>query len=262
MKIGISTSTFFNTIAPENMFELMRGMRIDTTEFYLQTFSEYEKQYVDTLAALRGSVNVVAVSPLSIQFEPQLFSPSLRVRSDAEILFKKVCYAASALGAKYYTFRGQANLSAVKDFDYQKIAQRYNQLIDMAATYGIALSLKNMRWSFASTPDYFEKLFALCPRLNANFDMYNAELAGYDIREFFDVCPPQRISHIGVTDMSKGVWTLPGKGKFNFEKLFTDIDRRKITAPVFIACPSDCYSDYLQVQSGFDYLNGAYSHIK
>ncbi|MCH5350961.1 MAG: TIM barrel protein [Clostridiales bacterium] len=244
------------------MFELMRGMRIDTTEFYLQTFSEYEKQYVDGLAALRGSMSVVAVSPLSIQFEPQLFSPSLRVRSDAEMIFKKVLYACSALGAKYYTFRGQANLAAVKDFDFQKIAQRYNQLIDMAATYGVTLSLKNMRWSFASTPDYFEKLLALCPRLCACFDMYNAELAGYDIREFFDVCPPQRISHIGVTDMAKGAWCLPGRGKFNFEKLFADLARRKILSPVLIASPSDCYADFAQVQGSFDYLNGAYSRVK
>ena len=47
MKIGISTSTFFNTVAAENMFDLMRKMRIDTTEFCLNTFSDYEKDYVE-----------------------------------------------------------------------------------------------------------------------------------------------------------------------------------------------------------------------
>ena len=55
------------------MFDLMRKMRIDTTEFCLNTFSDYEKDYVDKLAALRGGVGVAAVSPLATQFEPQLF---------------------------------------------------------------------------------------------------------------------------------------------------------------------------------------------
>ncbi len=35
------------------MFDLMRKMRIDTTEFCLNTFSDYEKDYVDKLAAVR-----------------------------------------------------------------------------------------------------------------------------------------------------------------------------------------------------------------
>lgn len=237
-------------------------MRIDTTEFCLQTFSEYEKPYIDRLATLRGGINVVAVSPLSMQFEPQLFSPSLRVRADAELIFKKVCYACFALGAKYYTFRGQINLSGVKDFDYSRLAQRYNQLIDIAATYGVTLSLKNMRWSFASTPEFFKKLTELCPRMCANFDMYNAELAGYDLREFLDSCAPQRISHVGVADTAKGIWTLPGRGKYNYDRLFADMDRRKIVAPVLIATPSDCYSDFVQVRDSFEHLYGLYANAR
>ncbi len=244
------------------MFELMRNMRIDTAEFCLQTFSEYEKPYVDKLAALRGGINVVAVSPLSTQFEPQLFSPCLRVRADAELIFKKVCYACFALGAKYYTFRGQINLSGLKSFDYTRLAQRYNQLIDIAATYGVTLSLKNMRWSLASTPDFFKRLTEACPRLCANFDMYNAEAAGYDIREFLDSCPAQRISHIEVADIAKSVWVLPGKGRYNYDRLFSDMDRRKISAPVLIATPSDCYSDFVQVRDSFEHLNGVYMHTR
>lgn len=262
MKIGISTSTFFNTIAPEGMFDLMRNMRVDTTEVCLNTFSEYEKPYVDKLASMRGTMNVTAVSPLSTQFEPQLFSPNIRVRSDAELIFKKVCYAGFAFGAKFYTFRGPVNLDGVKSPDCTWLAQRINQLSDIAASYGVSLSLKNMRWSYAATPEFYKKILELCPRLFATFDLYNAEKAGYELREFFDVCPAQRISLVEVTDTVKGEWCLPGRGKYNFDRLFADLDKRKILAPLLIVASSNSYSDYFQVRDSFEWLVASYNKLK
>ncbi|MDE6618061.1 MAG: sugar phosphate isomerase/epimerase [Clostridiales bacterium] len=258
MKIGLSTSTFFNTAPAENVFDLMRKMRVDTTEMCLHTFSDYEKAYVDKLAQLRMGVEVAAVSPLSTQFEPQLFSPNLRVRADAELIFRKVCYACFAFGAKFYTFRGPINLTDTKEFDYQRLAQRFSQLSDIAATYGVSLSLKNMRWSYAATPEFFKKIMERCPRLFASFSLRQAENAGYDIREFLDSCPPQRVSLIDVQDFNKSEWCLPGKGKYRFDKLFADLDRRKITAPVLLAASSDTYTDFLQVRDAFEYLIAQY----
>lgn len=262
MKIGISTATFFNTVAPENMFELLRNMRCDTAEVCLNTFSEYEKQYVDRLASLRGGINVTSVSPLSIQFEPQLFSPNQRVRSDAELIFRKVCYACFAFGARFYTFRGPINLNNVKDFDYIHLAQRYAQLCDIAATYGVGLSIKNMRWSYAAKPEFIKKITEMCPRLFVSVDLYNAESVGYDIREYLNACPPQRISMIEVADFIKTEWCLPGKGKYNFSRLFAELDRRKITAPVLIAARSDCYADFVQVRDSFEWLCSTYNKSK
>ncbi|MCH5153901.1 MAG: sugar phosphate isomerase/epimerase [Clostridiales bacterium] len=258
MKIGLSTSTFFNTASAENMFDIMRKMRVDTTEVSLNTFSDYEKAYVDQIAQTRMGIEVVAVSPQSTQFEPQLFSPNLRVRADAELIFRKVCYACFAFDAKFYTFRGPINLTYTKDFDYQRLAQRINQLCDIAATYGVSLSLKNMRWSYAATPEFFKNIMALCPRLFASFSLYQSEISGYDIREFLDACPAERVSLIDVQDFNKTEWCLPGRGKYRFDKLFADLERRRITAPVLLAAGSDTYTDYLQVQGAFDFLLAQY----
>ncbi len=244
------------------MFELLRNMRVDTTEVCLNTFSEYEKQYVDTLATYRGAMNVAAVSPLSTQFEPQLFSPNMKVRNDAETLFKKVCYACFALGAKYYTFRGPIDLGNLKNIDYIRFAQRINRLADIAGAYGVTLSMKNMRWSLAATPEFYRKIMELCPNLAVTLDLYNAEAAGYELREFIEVCPPQRISLIEVADVIKGEWCLPGKGKYNFDRLFGDLDKHKIVAPVLIAARSDCYADFLQVRDSFEYLTSLYNDSK
>lgn len=261
MKIGLSTSTFFNTVTAENMFDIMRRMRIDTAEVCLNTFSDYEKAYVDGIAQLRAGVDVVAVSPLATQFEPQLFSPNMRVRADAELIFRKVCYACFAFGAKFYTFRGPINLTATKDFDYLRLAQRFVQLSDIAATYGVNLSLKNMRWSYAATPEFFKRIMEKCPRLYASISLFHAENAGYDIREFLDVCPPQRVNLVEVQDFVKTDWCLPGKGKYRFDKLFNDLDRRQITAPVLLAAGPDSYTDLVQVRDAFEYLVGEYRNI-
>lgn len=240
------------------MFDLMRKMRVDMTEVCLNTFSEYEKTYVDAVAMLRGNITVAAVSPLGMQFEPQLFSPNIRVRSDAELLFKKVCYSCFAFGSKFYTFRGPVNFNGPRNIDFIHLAQRFNQLADIAAAYGISLSLKNMRWSFANDPTFFKKIMEMCPKLFATFDMFNAETVGYDIREFLDVCPPQRISLLEVADVVKGEWCLPGRGKYNFERLFADLEKRKIVAPILISSRSDSYSDFVQVRDSFEYLSGVY----
>ena len=240
------------------MFDLLRNMRVDTAEVCLHTFSDYEKPYVDKIAQLRAGVDVVAVSPLSTQFEPQLFSPNLRVRADAELIFRKVCYACFAFGAKIYTFRGPINLTDIKDFDYMRLAQRLVQLSDIAASYGVGLSLRNMRWSYAATPEFFKNILDHCPRLFASFSLYQAEVAGYDLREFLDVCPENRVSHIDVQDFSKSEWCLPGRGKYRFDKMFADLDKRKITAPVLLAAGSDTYSDVLQVRDAYEYLRAQY----
>lgn len=261
MKIGISTSTFFNTIRAENMFEFMHKMRVDTAEVRLNTFSEYEKAFVDNLARLRLGVNVNSVSALSTQFEPQLFSPNMRVRADAEILFRKVCYACFAFGAKFYSFCGPINLEGYRDFDYARLGQRFNQLSDIAATYGVTLSLKNCRWSYAATPEFFKKITERCPQLFTTLSLYHAECAGYDLREFIDVCPPQRIASIEVSDYTKLEWCLPGRGRYRFDRLFAELDRRRITAPVLIAADSECYTDIVQVKAAYEYLTSLYRNV-
>ncbi len=118
-----------------------------------------------------------------------------------------------------------------------------------------------MSWSYASTPEFFDKILDKCPRLYATFGIYHAELAGYDIREFLDKCPPQRVSMIEVRDFVKNEWCLPGKGKYRFDKLFLDLDKRRITAPVMLAVGSDSYTDFVQIRDGYEHLVSEYRGI-
>lgn len=262
MRVGISTSSFFNRIATESTFDTLRNMRVDTTEVFLNTFSEYEKPFIDALVARRGNINVHSVHALSTQFEPELFSQNLRVKADAENIFRKVCYAGAVLGAKFYTFHGPARLKKMEYiFDYAKLGERVNQLIDIAQSYGIKLSYENVHWTYCNTPEYFKKLIKYCPNLYATLDIKQAEQGGVDPYKFLDVMEG-RLSTIHLCDVTKTGTALPGKGKFNWEKFFRELDKRSINVHLMIEAYAKDYKELIEVKESYDFISALLIKIK
>ena len=56
MKLGISTASFFGREHVEATFEILRSMNVDNTEVFLNTFSEYEKAFVEALKERKGDI--------------------------------------------------------------------------------------------------------------------------------------------------------------------------------------------------------------
>lgn len=262
MRLGISTASFFNRVQTEGVFDILRQMRVDTTEVFLNTFSEYEKPFIDALVPRKGIVNVHSVHCLGTQFEPQLFNANARVRQDAETIFRKVCYAAYMLGAKFYTFHGPVRLKK-KDyiFDYVRLGDRINQLVEISQSYGIKLSYENVHWTYGSTPEYFKQILKQCPNLYTTFDVKQAKQAGCDPIKFLDAMG-DRISTIHLCDVTKDGTALPGQGTINFEKLFKEIEKRNINANILIEAYSRDYDDINELKQCFDYLNTLLIKVK
>ncbi|MCI8458298.1 MAG: sugar phosphate isomerase/epimerase [Clostridia bacterium] len=263
MKLGISTASFFNRVQTESTFDILRQMRVDTTEVFLNTYSEYEKPFIDALIPRRGNIDVHSVHCLGTQFEPQLFSGNARVRSDAENIFRKVCYAGYMLGAKFYTFHGPTRLKK-RDytFDYIKLGSRINQLIDIAQSYGVNLSYENVHWTYASEPEYFRQILKQCPRLYTTLDVKQALQAGQDPMKFLDAMG-NRISTIHLCDVDKsGETALPGDGKFNFEKFFRELEKRNVNAHALLEVYSRDYKDLNELKSAYDYIVGIVMKVK
>ncbi|MCI8412845.1 MAG: sugar phosphate isomerase/epimerase [Clostridia bacterium] len=263
MRIGISTASFFNRIPTESAFDILRQMRVDTTEVFLNTFSEYEKPFVDALVPRRGNLYVHSVHCLGTQFEPQLFSANVRVRADAENLFRKVCYAGYILGAKFYTFHGPVRLKKrTYTFDYIKIGNRINQLVDIAHSYGINLSYENVHWAYGSDPEYFRQLLKQCPALYTTLDVKQATQAGQDPVKFLDAMEG-RISTVHLCDVDKaGDTALPGQGKVNFERFFREAEKRNLNAPALVeAYPRD-YKDLNELKAAYDYIANIVIKVK
>lgn len=263
MKLGISTASFFNRIQTESTFDILRQMRVDTTEVFLNTFSEYEKPFVDALIPRRGTIDVHSIHCLGTQFEPQLFSANARVRADAESIFRKVCFAGFMLGAKFYTFHGPIRLKKQEyTFDYFKLGGRVNQLIDIAQSYGINLSYENVYWAYGSQPEYFKQILKQCPRLYTTLDVKQAMQAGCDPVKFLDAMG-NRISTMHLCDIDKaGNTALPGRGKINFERFFREVEKRNINVHALIEVYSRDYQDLRELKESYDYIMDIILKIK
>ena len=256
MRLGISTSSFFNRINTESAFDIIRQMHIDTAEVYLTTFSEYEQRFLDALVPRKGNLNVYSVHPEGAQFEPELFSTNSRVRADAELFFKKVCAAARALGAKYYTFHGPVRLKKTSyEFDFVRLGDRVNQLSEIARSFGISLAYENVFYGYGNNPDYFRDLLRQCPNLACSLNVKNALLAHIDPIIFLDAMQG-RIAIIYLCDVCKDMSTaLPGEGKYNFEKFFSELYKRNIVNTcMIIEANSRDYRDLNQLKAAYDYL--------
>ncbi len=255
MRLGISTASFFNRVQTESTFDILRQMRVDTTEVFLNTYSEYEKPFIDALIPRKGSLCVHSVHCLGTQFEPQLFSSGARVRADAETLFRKVCYATYMLGAKFYTFHGPVMLKKREyTFDYVKLGNRLNQLIDIAQSYGVNISYENVHWTYARDPEYFKQILKQCPRLYTTLDVKQAVQAGHDPVKFIDAMG-NRISTVHLCDVDKnGETAVPGQGKINFEKFFRELEKRNINVNMLIEVYSRDYKDLNELKQCYNFM--------
>ena len=257
MKLGLSTNSFFNRINTESSFDIIRQMHIDTVEVNLATFSEYEPRFLEALQAKKGNLLTHSVQPEGSQFEPQLFSTNARVRGDAEILFKKVCYATRVLGGKFYIFQGPVRLKKIEyDFDFVRLGDRVNQIAEIAKTYGIQIAYRNTFYGYGSDPKYFAELLRQCPSLQTVLCVKNAYQAGIDPIKFLDVMA-SRICTVHLCDVAqKGHGTaLPGEGKANFEKLFIELNRRNVVTTMILDANSRDYRDINQLKQTFDNLS-------
>ena len=258
MKTGISTASFFTKVPTESCFKELIGMGVDTTEVFLSTYSEYEKGFVDALAArLNGTLKVHSVHALSSQFEGELFSPSNRVRDDAERLFRKVCYAANALGAKYYTFHGPLDLkksSAVTDVS--AYAEKFAYLADIAKTYGVRIAVENVHYCKFASPELMRALMNACPALCATIDVKHSIFSGCDPLKYIDAVE-DRLVTLHVTDVTREDTTaLPGKGKYDFERLLKELDKRGLEPAVIIEAYARDFAYIEELKASYDYLCG------
>jgi len=254
LRVGISTASFFNRIATENCFATLKQMHVDTAEVLLNTFSEYEKPFVDALVQRKDDIYVHSVQALAAQFEPQLFNTNPRVRADAEAIFRKVCYAGAMLGAKFYTFHGPTRLKRRNyTFDFAKFGETVNKLCEIAESYGLRLSYENVHWTYFNYPDFFKQLKKECPSLCGTLSLSQALKSGFDVYKFLDVME-DRVSTVHLCDTVKDDTLLPGKGKFNFEKLFRELDKRNVNVHIFIEVYSKDYKDTNELKDSYDYI--------
>ncbi len=221
MKIGISTASLFNRKNTEDALQFLSENNVETAEVFLESYSEYNREYGELLAIRKGNVEVHSVHVLTTQFEPQLYSINSRAMSDSFKLLEMTMQAGQAVGAKYYTFHGPARLKKTPIvINFDRIGDITQRIMSVTETYGISLAFENVHWSYYNYIGFFNELRKRTTGLKATLDIKQARQSGIEYKEFIKEMSSDIVT-VHLSDVNAdGKMCLPGKGITDFYDLF------------------------------------------
>lgn len=250
MGIGISTASYFSKLQIEDAVLDIGAHGVRLCELFLNSLCEYEPAFIEMLSARvkQAGVTVFSVHPMSMQFEPQLFSVHPRQRADAWRIYESVLRAGQTLRASTYTMHGPAHLSGTaRNLDLDRIAPIFRDLSALAREYGVALSLENVSWCAFREPAQGARLLERVGPENICFtlDVKQAIRSGFDPIAFVDLLGDS-IRNVHLCDAVKPAgesvrYAMPGFGGYDFAALFAALEAHGYAGPAFIEVYSDMY---------------------
>ncbi len=249
MDIGISTASFYSRLQTEDALTAIKDLGSGVCEVFLDSYSEYEPDFGAMLLERveRLGLGVVSIHAMSQQFEPQLFSLSVRQREDALKLLEKVLRQGRLLGAKRLVFHGPARLrGAVRNAEYKRIGPIVSELAEMAGAYGLRLAWENVSWCLFSYPEFVSDIMQHITSGNLGFtlDIKQAVRSDRDPFAFLEAMGGMLCHvHLCDYDLSKPDYglCLPGKGTFDFSRLFETLRAAGYEGAAMIEPYSDLY---------------------
>ena len=213
IQIGISSAGFYGRMETEEAAAYLTRFPVDRCEIFLETHSEYSAAFGRQAKDALHGLKCVSVHPKGTQFEPDLFGQSKRQTADAMNIFKNVCRAGEALGAKYYVFHGPNSPVRPMALDnIREMEARMEMLMDAAQAHGIQVLWENVSWCAVRTPEDVRRLRERLPEIGFVLDVKQAYRAQVDPLAMIDAMGEQ-LRHIHALDWdAQGRLTLPGKG--------------------------------------------------
>ncbi len=247
---GLSTASFFDTLMLENAPALLRSWGIFTAEYYLNSYCEYDPAFIDDLARRTedAGIRVVGVHPMSLQYEPLLFTPHPRQRADALKAYELVLKAGERLHADHYVMHGPVVLNGVaKNLELTRLAPIFDTLSAMAEDHGIRLTLENVSYSIMPTPEVGLQIHALLKRpLYHTLDIKQSIRAGVDPLSFVDALGEWIVAVHACdcrTENDVPRYCLPPRGDYDFRRLIEALKKKGFDGAVLLEAYSDMYRD-------------------
>lgn len=262
VSVGISTASFFDTLMLEDAPALFSRWGVKTAEYYLNSYCEYDPAFIDSLAKKTedAGIRVVGVHPMSLQYEPLLFTPHPRQRADAMKAYALVLRAGERLKADHYVMHGPVVLNGVaKNLQLERLAPIFDRLSDMAEDHGLHLTLENVSYSIMPTPEIGTAIHSMIQRpLYHTLDIKQAIRAGVDPMRFVEALGEHIVAvHACDCDMSEGKprWRLPPYGGYDFKDLIGALQKKGFHGAVLLEAYSDMFREKEELRDAYDALN-------
>ena len=258
VKTGISTASFFDKLMLEDVPGLFSAWGVQRAEYYLNSYCEYDRSFIEPLAKATADagIEVVSVHPMSLQYEPLLFTPHPRQQADALIAYETVLKAGELLHADHYVMHGPVVLNGVaKNLQLERLAPIFDRLSDMAEDHGMHLTLENVSYSIMPTPEIGLRLHELCRRpLYHTLDIKQSIRAGVDPLAFADALGEHILAvHACDVDLSFGKprYCLPPNGEYDFKRLLNALEKKGFSGAVLLEAYSDMYQSYEELKDAY-----------
>lgn len=258
MEIGLSSASFYPFVKTEDSIRLMKELGFNSGEIFLNSESEYKKEFIKKLIEEKEKYNfrVNSVHGFSSSFETFLFDAYERRREDMFTYFKEVCKAGKLLGADCYTFHGMKNINS---FNMNFIKEIYDKLTYTAGEIGIKIAQENVSRCMSSRPDFLEYIRNNCRYpIFFTLDIKQAYKAGLKPEAYINIMGDKMVNfHVNDIDKNR-MCLLPGQGEVDYEELsckFKEIGYNRIC---IIEVYSDNYISYEQLSKCREFLKKYY----
>lgn len=224
MKIGISTACFYPALT-EQAVEYLAVEEVDCVEVFLNSWTELQPAYLQTLKQKLQTIPVVAVHPFTSEMENMLFfSEYERRREEGLSLYSKFFQACQQLNARYFIFHGATRKMSLSKELYLK---RLIPLLDVAERYGVTVLQENVARCYSGQPEFLNYLHErLENRLGFVLDLKQCVRAGVSAFEMQKAMGEQ-LFHIHISDCNETQDCLPpGEGSFLFADFLQQVSRR------------------------------------
>ena len=235
MRLGLSTAAFYGRWETEAAAAHMARLPIDCSEAFLETPSEYTREFGGLVRQNLGPVACTSVHPMGTQFENQLHSLSARQRGDALDVLRRVLDAAAALGAQTYVYHGRSTaMLRALPWNLPDNLAVISRMQEEASARGITIAWENVCWCQLTTARRVREARQAAPWLRFTLDIKQAMRAGEDpvamAREM-----GEGLCNVHVCDWdSQGKLCLPGEGSFDFPALFAALRASGYDGPVVL----------------------------
>ncbi len=220
MKIGVSSASLYPELL-EDSLKMVGESGIKKTEIFVNTISEIEPNFISKLCAIKAhyGIDIVSFHPFTSGLEHYLLFGNYQRRfRDSFEFYKRYFSAAAQLGAEIFVLHGDKIGSRLSEDNY---CERFLRLSEAASREGVIFTQENVNNHRASAPDFIRMMIRnLGNRALFTFDVKQSVRSGHSPWEIYDAMRGH-IAHIHLSDHTKEKdCLLPGKGEFNFKKLF------------------------------------------
>lgn len=226
MEIGASTACFY-PLETEKALQNVCDLGFSTTEVFMNSPCELEEVFVKNLKSIadNNGTKIVSVHPFSSFLESScIFGDYQRRFNDFIGIYEKTCHAAALLGAGVVVIHGAVAKPKIP-IPNERYFERFKMLIDIGKREGVTVCQENVNRFKSESIDFCKKMRdALGDDYHMVFDIKQTVRAGQDTFKFLEEFKNQ-IAHVHISDNGDlGDCLPPGKGSFDFQRLFNTLN--------------------------------------